>query len=420
MAIGRSFEESLQKAIRMVSDGNAGFEAGCFKGVAGTELSHMVTPTPNRLYAIANEMYSKRMSLEQIHDATKIDKWFLSKLAAIVDTSDALEHAKPFVELLRDPAIEMLPERHGKVHGSGVRFSKQSDHAVASTDALDEGVDPRVGVLMRMAKRLGFSDEQIAKRWDAPMLRVRALRQALGILPCVKQIDTLGGEYPATTNYLYTTYNGDAGDDVQFDDHGVLVLGSGTYRIGSSVEFDYCSTKTVHALRAMGRKSVMLNNNPETVSTDYDENDRLYFDELSLERVLDIYEREGASGVVVSVGGQAPNNIALKLHKAGAKVLGTHPTQIDRCEDRSAYSAMLDDLGIDQACPLHLTPRGMPSLPYTPWHPLPTLHPVASPPSASISPLGSPPPQTRLPSAFAMALGTRASSARRTCSRARR
>jgi carbamoyl-phosphate synthase large subunit len=204
-----------------------------------------------------------------------------------------------------------------------------------------------IAMLLRNAKEVGFSDKQIAKRWGVTELDVRALRVKHGVTPAVKQIDTLGGEYPATTNYLYTTYNARA-DDVRFDDHGVLVIGSGTYRIGSSVEFDYCSIKTVHALARLGKRTIMINNNPETVSTDYDENDRLYFDELSLEKVLDIYEKEAAEGVVVSVGGQAPNNIALKLHNAGAKVLGTHPSQIDRCEDRSAYSAMLDKLEIKQ------------------------------------------------------------------------
>ena len=250
-------------------------------------------------------MYSGKMSVDQVHDVTKIDKWYLSKLANMVECSTAIAAA-----------------------------SQHGDHAEIPT-------------LIRIAKEMGFSDAQIAQRWGMRPKDVRAMRNMHGITPAVKQIDTLGAEYPATTNYLYMTYGGRT-DDVEFDDKGVLVLGSGTYRIGSSVEFDYCSMKAVRALAAMGKRTIMLNHNPETVSTDYDENDRLYFDELSLERVLDVYQKESAQGVVVSFGGQGPNNIALQLHEEGVDVLGTCPKQIDRCEDRSAYSAMLDKLGIDQ------------------------------------------------------------------------
>jgi len=338
MSIGRSFEEALQKACRMVSDSYRGFEPEQFPGPASRELIEMVHPTPNRLFAIANVLFHRRMSVDDVHGVTKIDKWFLDRLQSIVDTSDALHEAKAHVRGV------------SASDGSALRLTYNASAPSAPTGVEDAALamHPSVPSLLRTAKERGFSDVQIGARWGLDELAVRALRRAFNILPAVKQIDTLGGEYPATTNYLYTTYNGCGGDDVAFDDHGVLVLGSGTYRIGSSVEFDYCSTKTVHALRDMGIKSVMLNHNPETVSTDYDENDRLYFDELSLEKVLDVYEKEASRGIIVSVGGQAPNNVALGLHRAGATILGTHPTQIDRCEDRSAYSSMLDELGVEQ------------------------------------------------------------------------
>jgi len=328
MSIGRTFEEALQKAVRMVGESNPGFEPGMFKGVDKAKEISFEGPTPNRLFAIADEMYSGKMDIDSVHEASKIDKWFLEKLDNIVKCSNAISGVK-------DEAAGFAKALGAKYDASGITAS-------------DEQMPPQHVIdVVRRAKEHGFSDKQIASRWGVDELDVRAVRVASGVVPAVKQIDTLGGEYPATSNYLYTTYNGRA-DDITFDEHGTLVLGSGVYRIGSSVEFDYCSMKAVKALQEMGRSTIMLNHNPETVSTDYDESDRLYFDELSYEKVLDIYEREKSEGIVVSVGGQAPNNIALKLQEVGAKVLGTHPTQIDRCEDRSAYSAMLDKLGINQ------------------------------------------------------------------------
>ena len=338
MSIGRSFEESLQKAVRMVDEGNSGFEAGQFKGV--DEIEEMKVPTPNRLFGIANKLYSGEMSIDDVHDITKIDKWFLQKLQNIVDTGAALDSVG--AQLKAGKAITDGSYNVATRDDEGKKSQLQDGLGSIDTSLVDS-----LPVLLRTAKEQGFSDKQIAGRFGQSELDVRAVRTLMGVIPAVKQIDTLGGEYPATSNYLYTTYNG-LKDDVTFEENGVLVLGSGTYRIGSSVEFDYCSVKTVKALQEMGKKTTMLNHNPETVSTDYDENDRLYFDELSLEKVLDVYEKEASEGIVVSVGGQAPNNIALKLHRAGASVLGTHPEQIDRCEDRSAYSAMLDELEIKQ------------------------------------------------------------------------
>lgn len=201
--------------------------------------------------------------------------------------------------------------------------------------------------LMNRAKRMGFSDAQIADLVDSKEDIVRAHRKSLGITPFVKRIDTLAAEYPAHTNYLYTTYNASE-HDVEFDERGTMVLGSGVYRIGSSVEFDWCAVTCARKLREMGNKTIMINYNPETVSTDFDEADRLYFEELGFERVMDIYELEQASGVIVSVGGQLPQNIALRLKHTGVNVLGTDPEQIDRAEDRHKFSSVLDSINVDQ------------------------------------------------------------------------
>jgi hypothetical protein len=200
---------------------------------------------------------------------------------------------------------------------------------------------------IRALKCYGFSDLQIAAHIGSSEVVVRRRRCALGITPFVKQIDTLAAEYPAQTNYLYMTYNASE-DDVTFEDEGIMVLGCGPYCIGSSVEFDWCAVNCVRELREQGFKAISINYNPETVSTDYDESDKLYFEELSFERVVDIYERERSAGVVVSVGGQIPQNIAMQLHKQGVNVLGTNPEMIDRAEDRNKFSDMLDSLGIDQ------------------------------------------------------------------------
>lgn len=301
MSIGRNFEESIQKAIRMVTDNKHGFDSNNFSGDIEHELRN---PTDKRLMAISEALYNNILTVDEIHEKTKIDKWFLGKLQNIVDTSNDLQK------------FDLL----------GLSKNKN---------------------IFRNAKIMGFSDKQISQRINSNEMDVRNSRKELGITPFVKQIDTLGGEYPAKTNYLYTTYNADY-DDIEFDENGIMVLGSGTYRIGSSVEFDYCSVECIRELRNMNKKTIMVNYNPETVSTDFDESDRLYFDELSLERILDIYEKENSTGVIVSVGGQAPNNIALNLHNNQVKVLGTDPDKIDNCEDRNRYSSMLDKIGVKQ------------------------------------------------------------------------
>lgn len=300
MAIGRTFEESLQKAIRSVDPSFAGFSQNEMVDDADLE-EELAFPTDRRIFAVANAL-SNGMSVERIHELSSIDRWFLAKLAGITATAKAME---------RSGAAQIPAD------------------------------------LLRHAKQLGFSDHQIARYSSSTELAVRRRRQELGILPFVKQIDTVAAEFPAHTNYLYTTYNA-MEHDVNFDDHGVMVLGSGVYRIGSSVEFDWCAVRAIRTLRAKGFKAVMVNYNPETVSTDYDEADRLYFENISLETVLDIYEMEQSAGVIISMGGQVPNNIALPLHRQGVKVLGTSPEMIDNAENRYKFSRMLDRLGVDQ------------------------------------------------------------------------
>ncbi len=299
MAIGRTFEESLQKAIRMVDTGNRGFEPQKWSKASEekliTELTH---PTSERIFALS-EALRRGYSVQKIHDLTKIDLWYLNKLKKAHD-------------------IEMLVRKEKKETISG-------------------------DLLLR-AKKAGFSDIQLADFLGCGQFDVRKLRKERNILPVVKQIDTLAAEFPAKTNYLYMTYNGTQNDRPE-DRNGIVVLGSGVYRIGSSVEFDYCAVETVRELRKLGNKTIMVNYNPETVSTDYDESDKLYFEELSLERTLDIVDRENPRGVIVSVGGQQPQNIALALHKAGVPILGTSPENIDKAEDRFKFSKLLDDLG---------------------------------------------------------------------------
>ena len=303
MAIGRSFEESMQKAMRMVDGNNEGFEYR--SGDSWSEeklLEELTKPTPNRPFALKWAL-EKGYTVDRLYELTKIDKWFLQKLERIHQIS---------VELKGIGSLVNTP------------FG-----------------------LLKAAKQAGFSDRQIAKLLKTTELEVRRLRKSQGIIPVAKQIDTLAAEFPAMTNYLYMTYNGTY-NDVPPGKNPVMVLGSGTYRIGSSVEFDYCSVMTIRALNRMGEKTVMVNYNPETVSTDYDESDRLYFEELSLERVLDIYDHENPKGVIVSVGGQTPQNIALPLHKVGVNVLGTSPLMIDMAEDRDKFSSMLDRIGVKQ------------------------------------------------------------------------
>ena len=308
MAIGRKFEEALQKAIRMLDIGMKGLVCN---DIGFNNLDkELRTPSDMRILAVA-EALRQGYSLERINELSGIDPWFISKIRNIVSIEKELQ--KYDLE----------------------NISKE---------------------LLRAAKEHGFSDEQIALLLNTTELKVREKRTRDHILPVVKQIDTLAAEYPAKTNYLYVTYNGMA-DDVSFSNKGraVIVLGSGTYRIGSSVEFDWCCVNTVLTLKELGYKTIMMNYNPETVSTDYDICDRLYFEELSFERILDIYEREKPFGVIISVGGQIPNNLAMKLYKVKVKIVGTSPLSIDKAENRYKFSKLLDKLGIFQPAWKELT-----------------------------------------------------------------
>ena len=314
MAIGRTFEEAMQKGLRMIGQGMHGFVGNNTKEIPADELDKALkAPTDTRVFAISQALHAG-YTIEQIHVLTKIDCWFLDKLQSIVRTSQRLGEVA---------AIDKLPYE-----------------------------------LLLRAKRQGFSDFQIArfvladkgvKAGDKEALAVRSQRKQLGITPVVKQIDTLAAEYPAETNYLYLTYSGTHSDiNYEGDGRSVVVLGSGAYRIGSSVEFDWCGVNALQTIREQGYRSVMINYNPETVSTDYDITDRLYFDELTFERVLDILDLETPRGVILSTGGQIPNNLALKLHSQRIPILGTQAEDIDNAEDRHKFSAMLDELGIDQ------------------------------------------------------------------------
>lgn len=314
MAIGRTFEEAMQKGLRMIGQGMHGFVGNNTKEIPANELDKALkAPTDTRVFAISQALHAG-YTIEQIHTLTKIDCWFLDKLQSIVRTSQRLGEVA---------AIDKLPYE-----------------------------------LLLRAKRQGFSDFQIArfvladkgvKAGDKEALAVRSQRKQLGITPVVKQIDTLAAEYPAETNYLYLTYSGTHSDiNYEGDGRSVVVLGSGAYRIGSSVEFDWCGVNALQTIREQGYRSVMINYNPETVSTDYDITDRLYFDELTFERVLDILDLETPRGVILSTGGQIPNNLALKLHSQRIPILGTQAEDIDNAEDRHKFSTMLDELGIDQ------------------------------------------------------------------------
>ncbi len=311
MAIGRTFEEVIQKGLRMIGQGMHGFVGNRELKIDDMDKA-LKEPTDKRIFVVAKAL-SEGYTVERIHELTKIDRWFLQKLQNIIDTERQLkQHAE----------IEKIPE-----------------------------------MLLRTAKQQGFSDFQIARAIKGSALdvsgadnaKVRTYRKGLGIVPVVKQIDTLAAEYPAQTNYLYLTYNGSENDVQYLHDHrSVVVLGSGAYRIGSSVEFDWCSVNALMTVKQQGWRSVMINYNPETVSTDYDMCDRLYFDELTFERVLDILELESPHGVILSVGGQIPNNLATRLDDVGVNILGTTAQSIDNAEDRHKFSAMLDRLGIDQ------------------------------------------------------------------------
>ncbi|KAI9298426.1 putative bifunctional pyrimidine biosynthesis protein [Neoconidiobolus thromboides FSU 785] len=298
MAIGRTFEETIQKAIRSIDNSFLGFSDNDYVENIDEELRH---PSDQRLFAIAHAFHLG-YSVDKIWEMTNIDKWFLNRLNNIYQMEKALNLHQ----------LATLPP-----------------------------------TLLRSAKQIGFSDRQLAKFAKTNELALRKYRLKHNITPFVKQIDTVAAEFPAFTNYLYLTYNA-CESDVQFDDHGVIVLGSGVYRIGSSVEFDWCAVRAIRTLRDKNVKTVMINYNPETVSTDYDEADRLYFENITLERVLDIYDLEQSSGVILSMGGQTPNNIALPLMRQNVKILGTSPEMIDTAENRYKFSRMLDKIGVDQ------------------------------------------------------------------------
>ena len=310
MSIGRTFEEMMQKGLRMIGQGMHGFVGNDHVKFENLD-EELANPTDLRIFAIAQAL-EEGYSVEKIENLTKIDAWFISRLKHIVD----LKH-----ELLK-------------------------------LNSLDEISAEK----MREVKSCGFSDFQIARfvlkpqgNMEQANLEVRKFRKEMGVLPAVKRIETVGGEHPELTNYLYMTYC-TQGYDVNYyhNEKSVVVLGSGAYRIGSSVEFDWCSVNAINTARKLGYKSIMINYNPETVSTDYDMCDRLYFDELSFERVLDVIDLEQPRGVIVSVGGQIPNNLAMKLYRQDVPILGTSPVNIDRAENRDKFSAMLDKLGIDQ------------------------------------------------------------------------
>lgn len=312
MAIGRNFEEAIQKGLRMIGQGMHGFVENKELEIADIDAA-LREPTDKRVFIISKAMH-KGYTIDQIHELTKIDKWFLQKLKHIIDIDERLK-------------------------------------ALRSVNNLDKET-------LREAKIYGFTDFQIARAvgLEAEMnnmakagLAVRSLRKSYGILPVVKQIDTLAAEYPAQTNYLYVTYSGTQ-HDIQFlgDKRSIIVLGSGAYRIGSSVEFDWCGVQALNTIRKEGYRSVMINYNPETVSTDYDMCDRLYFDELTFERVMDIIEMENPHGVIVSTGGQIPNNLAMRLDAQNVPILGTSAKDIDNAEDRAKFSSMLSRNGINQ------------------------------------------------------------------------
>ncbi|MDR0411218.1 MAG: carbamoyl-phosphate synthase (glutamine-hydrolyzing) large subunit [Treponema sp.] len=315
MSIGRSFEEALQKALRMTgvgAPGLAGDDNLCGFGFSRTKIADLLkNPTDRRIFVVYRAL-QEGWTIERIHKLTKIDRWFLHKIDNVRRCEESLvNHAKENVSPADAEPVVLTP------------------------------------AMLTQAKRLGFSDHYIGRLIGVSEADVRVLREKYHIKPSVKQIDTLAAEYPAKTNYLYMTYSGNE-DDVAPANRGVMALGSGAYRIGSSVEFDWCCVNAINTARALGRYSIMVNCNPETVSTDYDVCDRLYFEELTLERVLDIYEREHPDGVVLSMGGQIPNNLATNLYDAGVLIYGTSPKSIDMAEDRHKFSALLDTLGIEQ------------------------------------------------------------------------
>lgn len=318
MAIGRTFEEAIQKGLRMIGQGMHGFVENKELKIEDVDAA-LREPTDKRIFVISKAMHLPQYDIDRIHELTRIDKWFLYKLKHIIDIDEALKGLK--------------------------------NNDGTSAEKLD-------ATLLREAKVYGFTDFQIARaigleetmnNMHEAVLAVRKIRKSMGIVPVVKQIDTLAAEYPAQTNYLYVTYSG-VESDIQYEQDGksIIVLGSGAYRIGSSVEFDWCGVQALNTIRKEGWRSVMINYNPETVSTDYDMCDRLYFDELTFERVMDIIDLEQPHGVVVSTGGQIPNNLAMPLAEQHVPILGTSAIDIDGAEDRAKFSQMLNELGVNQ------------------------------------------------------------------------
>jgi len=318
MAIGRTFEEAIQKGLRMIGQGMHGFVENKELKIEDVDAA-LREPTDKRIFVISKAMHLPQYDIDRIHELTRIDKWFLYKLKHIIDIDEALKGLK--------------------------------NNDGTSAEKLD-------ATLLREAKVYGFTDFQIARaigleetmnNMHEAVLAVRKIRKSMGIVPVVKQIDTLAAEYPAQTNYLYVTYSG-VESDIQYEQDGksIIVLGSGAYRIGSSVEFDWCGVQALNTIRKGGWRSVMINYNPETVSTDYDMCDRLYFDELTFERVMDIIDLEQPHGVIVSTGGQIPNNLAMPLAEQHVPILGTSAIDIDGAEDRAKFSQMLNELGVNQ------------------------------------------------------------------------
>ncbi len=326
MAIGRTFEEAIQKGLRMIGQGMHGFVENKELAIADVDAA-LREPTDKRIFVISKAMHLPQYDIERIHELTKIDKWFLYKLKHIIDIDERLK------------SLRMEKLKSGE------------DDVPSIFQSLNTSI-------LKEAKIYGFTDFQIARaigledevgNMHQAMLKVRQMRKEKGILPVVKQIDTLAAEYPAQTNYLYVTYSGTSSDiPFEHDGKSIIVLGSGAYRIGSSVEFDWCGVQALNTIRKEGWRSIMINYNPETVSTDYDMCDRLYFDELTFERVMDIIDMEKPHGVIVSTGGQIPNNLAMSLNEQHVPILGTSAQDIDGAEDRAKFSQMLNEIGVNQ------------------------------------------------------------------------
>jgi carbamoyl-phosphate synthase/aspartate carbamoyltransferase/dihydroorotase len=328
MSIGRTFEEAFQKALRMIDDRVIGFDPYLERHPTYESYEYELTnPTDRRIFVLASALKSKMFTIEQLYELTRIDKWFLYKFKNIIDHVELLENDYN----LNKTYIPPVPATLRDLGGSGDRQKRYIDRCV-----------------LLKVKKLGFSDKQIANCVSSTEIDIRRVRIDLGILPFMKKIDTVAAEWPCKTNYLYLTYNGSEHDQQEFEGGAVIVLGSGVYRIGSSVEFDWCAVSCLKELKTLGYRTIMINYNPETVSTDYDMSDKLYFEELTFETVMTIYDLEKPKGIILSMGGQAANNIAMDLHRQNVKVLGTSPESIDNAENRFKFSRMLDNIGIMQ------------------------------------------------------------------------